>query len=644
MTEPTEGNDRPLAHRLNEALGESYTIEGEIGRGGMGVVYRARDERLHRRVAIKVLPPELAFQKEIRERFTREAQTAARLSHPHIVPIHDVGEGVGLVYFVMGYVEGESLAARIKRRGRLPAEEVRRIMKGTADALSAAHSLSVIHRDIKPDNVLLEGTRGRVMVTDFGIAKALSGSTGATLTGVGVAIGTPQFMSPEQAAGERDIDGRSDLYSLGVVAYQMLTGELPFNAPTVAGILMKQITEPAPVLHLTHPDVPEDLSLAVARCLEKDPENRWPTADALRRALESRTVTGYRPTSTGVASPARPSRSTGTRPRPSPAAERARTNRSAGPLAPRAPTAPRAPSRRPPSLAGGQWVRNERGEWVRTKPEEARLPDTGEPKIVQKVRDQFARWAAVTGGCFLLNLATGLDGPWFLFVAGGMGIPLLRSYAQLWQAGYSWRDVLNRPPAPGSIEAASGKGAKGRRLLAAPTAAEYGLYYEKVRQVHTDRAAIQSMMEKLPAADRELLPDVAETTESLYGRALDLAKTLNELDQSFGGAESPERIQRRIDELLAAPASEERDRQVRLLEQQVRTATELLSRRQAIADRLESSVLAMQNVRFDLIRLRSAGVGNVLGDLTMATQQARALSRDVDHVIAAASEIREAMG
>ncbi|MCL4866665.1 MAG: serine/threonine protein kinase, partial [Gemmatimonadales bacterium] len=258
----TDSMDKPLVQRLKEALGETYTIEGEIGRGGMGVVYRARDERLHRRVAIKVLPPELAFQKEIRERFTREAQTAARLQHPHIVPIHDVGEGNGLVYFVMGLVEGESLGGRIRRRGKLPAEEARRIMKETADALSAAHAVSVIHRDIKPDNILLEGTRGRVMVTDFGIAKALSTGSGATLTGVGVAIGTPSYMSPEQAAGERDVDGRSDVYSLGVVTYQMLTGELPFTAPTVAGILMQQITEPAPVLHEIHREIPEDLSLA----------------------------------------------------------------------------------------------------------------------------------------------------------------------------------------------------------------------------------------------------------------------------------------------------------------------------------------------------------------------------------------------
>src|SRR4026208_2579322 len=221
MTGPTDFDERPLAHRLKEALGSEYTIEGEIGRGGMGVVYRARDQPLHRRVAVKCLPPELAYQKEIREGFTREAQTAARLSHPHIVPIHDVGEGAGVVYFIMGLVEGESLGGRLKRRGKLPPDEVRRIMKETADALSAAHALSVIHRDIKPDNILLEGTRGRVMVTDFGIAKAVSQTSGSTLTGVGIAIGTPQYMSPEQAAGEREIDGRSDLYSLGRVRWIM---------------------------------------------------------------------------------------------------------------------------------------------------------------------------------------------------------------------------------------------------------------------------------------------------------------------------------------------------------------------------------------------------------------------------------------
>src|SRR3989475_407330 len=299
--------DNSLVTRLRKALGSSYTIEGEIGRGGMGVVYQARDERLKRQVAIKVLPPELAFREEIRIRFLREAETAARLSHPHIVPIHSVGEGPdGLVYFVMAYVDGESLAARLKRRGRLPAEEARRVMIETADALGAAHAVGIIHRDVKPDNILLEGSRGRVVVTDFGIAKALSSTTGsATLTATGVAIGTPHYMSPEQAAGDREIDGRSDLYSLGVVSYQTLTGELPFSAPTVPGILMKHNTEQPPLITDRRPEVPEDLAACVMRSLEKDPDDRWPTADALRRALEARSATMSRSRRTSGGPPPR---------------------------------------------------------------------------------------------------------------------------------------------------------------------------------------------------------------------------------------------------------------------------------------------------------------------------------------------------
>ncbi|HYS20698.1 MAG TPA: serine/threonine-protein kinase, partial [Gemmatimonadales bacterium] len=290
-----ESADRSLSGRLSQALGTSYTVEGEIGRGGMGVVYHARDERLKRQVAIKVLPPELAFREEIRIRFLREAETAARVSHPHVVPIHSVGEGPdGLVYFVMAFVDGEPLSERLKRRGRLPPEEARRILIETADALGAAHALGVIHRDVKPDNILLEGSRGRVVVTDFGIAKALSSTSTGALTGTGVAIGTPHYMSPEQAAGDREIDGRSDLYSLGVVGFQMLVGELPFTAPTVPGLLMKHITEQAPLITDRRPDCPDDLAACVMRCLEKEPEARWPTADALRRALESRSAPAYR--------------------------------------------------------------------------------------------------------------------------------------------------------------------------------------------------------------------------------------------------------------------------------------------------------------------------------------------------------------
>jgi serine/threonine-protein kinase len=615
MTAPSP--DRPLAARLSEALGDAYTIEGEVGRGGMGVVYRARDERLQRRVAIKVLPPELAFQEDIRERFTREAQTAARLSHPHIVPIHTVGEGQGLVYFVMGYVDGESVAARLRRRGRLPVEEVRRIMKETADALGAAHALSVIHRDIKPDNILLEGTRGRVMVTDFGIAKALSTASGATLTGIGVAIGTPAFMSPEQAAGERHIDGRSDLYSLGIVAYQMLSGALPFSAPSVAGILMKQITEPAPDIRISRPDAPEDLALAIAHCLEKDPENRWPTADALRRALESRTVTGYEMTG---ASPGRP----------------------AARVPPRRSTGEGRPVQYPSHRPAGPPARLDRRELKRLRRGKEPVPDTGEPKIIQKVRGQFASWAAVSAGCMGINIATGIEQPWFLFPMFGMGIGLLRNYATLWQAGYSWRDVLTRPPAPDAIESTRVKAGGAARQIPPPSAEEYGAHLPAVLQVHGDRLAILKLLAKLPASERRMLPEVQQTADALYARATDLARTLHAMDTNLDTQGLGE-VDERIAALRREPDDPERARRLNLLERQRQSITDLRARRSQVASHLESCVLAMQNVRFDLLRLRSAGVAAVLDDLTQATQQAKSLSRDVDNAIAAAGEIREAM-
>jgi hypothetical protein len=643
----SETVDKPLAARVAEALGTAYTLEGEIGRGGMGVVYRARDEQLKRRVAIKVLPPELAFQQDIRERFKREAQTAGQLLHPHIVPIYSVGEAKGIVFFVMGYVDGESVAGRVKRKGPLPPEEARRIMKESADALSAAHAVSVVHRDIKPDNILLEGTRGRVMVTDFGIAKALSQGSGATLTGAGVAIGTPAFMSPEQAAGEKEIDGRSDLYSLGIVTYQMLAGELPFNAPTVAGILMKQITEPAPDIRRTRPDVPEDLALAVARCLEKDPENRWPTADALRRALESRTVTGYRPTGTswragaarGSTAGQRPSTSAGRRP----LAGNPRSPIGGGGNEP-IPGLANLPAPRGSRAADRRYERRPAWQERNEKSGEIKIPDTGEPKIVQKVRAQFATWLAVNGGLFLMNVATTqLDPPWFLFPAAGMGIGLLSNYSKLWQAGYSWRDVLRRPAAPDSIESSrdSGKGML-PKTVAAPPEREFGEQYPLIRQVHGDRAAIFKLVERLPPSEREVLTDINETVDGLYKRALDLGRTLHMMDGEMA-AGGTSRIDERIAALKAQPADEERDRHISLLERQKSTVAQLESRKSQVARHLDSCVLAMQNLRLDLLKLKSSNVSEVMGDITQATQAARALSRNVDNAIAAAGEVKEAM-
>src|SRR5215207_9050310 len=272
-----------LQDRVIAAIGEHYELEGEIGRGGMSVVFRARDLRLNRPVAIKVLPPELAHDAAIRVRFTREAQTSAQLAHAHIVPIYDVGERDGIAYFVMALVDGGNLATRLEHQPLRPVDEVRRLLCETADALAYAHLRGVIHRDVKPDNILIDSGSGRVMMTDFGIARAIEGATRLTLTGA--AVGTPTYMSPEQAVGDRDLDGRSDIYSLGVVGYQMLTGRPPFVAGNSMALLLKHVSErPRPIAEL-RPEAPPQLCDAIERALRKAPEDRWATAAELRDAL-----------------------------------------------------------------------------------------------------------------------------------------------------------------------------------------------------------------------------------------------------------------------------------------------------------------------------------------------------------------------
>jgi serine/threonine-protein kinase len=628
-----DDGDRALEARLAAAFAGAYTIDAEIGRGGMGVVYRARDEKLKRTVAVKVLPPELAYRRDIRARFVREAETAARLSHPNIVPIHAVGEANDLVYFVMGYVDGESLSVRIKRRGRLAIEEVRRIMRETADALSAAHQQGVIHRDVKPDNILLEGTRGRVMVTDFGIAKALS-AEGGTLTDTGIAIGTPAFMSPEQAAGERVIDGRSDLYSLGVVAFQMLTGELPFQSPTVPGLLMKQISTPATPVDRLRPDTPRDLAQTVMRCLEKDPEDRWPTADALRRALETNTYSAPPP--------------------------RLGTRRSASAPEPRDP-----PVRN--DVDASRWLEDRKGhraarvERMRDRLDRRmdkvdrklerreleqqevakRAAETGEPLMVVQLRHRMARTASIIGPLMLVNLVVGggITHPWFLFPAVWMGWGLARDYSRLWTAGYSWRDVIHRPPAPDALEAKMSRGA----LPAAGSPEEFGSHAAGIEQARRDRAAILGMLERLPKSEKKMLPDIGPTVDQLIERATDLARTLSALERDIDTV-AEDKLDVRIAALEQEPASSDRERRLGLLQRQRQTVHDLIGRRGVLESQLEACLLAMQNVRFDLLRLRSAGVSEALGDLTQATQQARALSRDVDAAVSAAAEIRRLTG
>jgi serine/threonine protein kinase len=272
----------PILLEVQTALAGRYSVERELGRGGMATVYLARDIRLDRLVAIKVLLPELAVRPELRERFLRETRTAASFSHPNIVPVHAVEETATLLFFVMGFVDGETLTQVVRRHGPLTATAAARLIQEVAWALSYAHGRGVVHRDVKPDNILLERATGRAMVTDFGIARSFAASG---LTQVGEVVGTPHFMSPEQAAGDQ-LDGRSDLYSLGVASFFAVTGRLPFDGESAQAILAMHMSRPAPPILELRPDLPAPLGDTIDRCLAKEPQDRFSRGEELVDALE----------------------------------------------------------------------------------------------------------------------------------------------------------------------------------------------------------------------------------------------------------------------------------------------------------------------------------------------------------------------
>jgi serine/threonine-protein kinase len=294
---PVSGNIGPVSaawehEQVVKHLGAHFQIVREIGRGGMGVVFLARDIALHRLVAIKVLRYEFTASEEHRERFRREARMTARLNHPSIVPVHSFGEvpsddpyDAPLVYIVMKYVHGESLAERMRREKTVPAAEVQRILRDLALALDSAHRDGVVHRDLKAENILLERGSGRALLTDFGVA--LQRSLDPVRADASRAFGTPHYMSPEQAAGELDIDGRSDLYSIGVLGYYMLTGSLPFDGASFESLAAKHIAEaPEPLSS----DVPAALRGAIERCLLKDRNERFRTGRDLADVLAAAPV------------------------------------------------------------------------------------------------------------------------------------------------------------------------------------------------------------------------------------------------------------------------------------------------------------------------------------------------------------------
>jgi len=269
-----------IAVRLQAALGDRYRIERELGRGGMATVHLAHDIRHDRPVALKVFHPELAA--ALGERFLREIRVAAKLSHPHILTVHDSGESAGLLWYTMPVVDGESLRQRIRREGQLPVEEAVRIARTVAEALDFAHAHGIVHRDIKPENILLFGNEP--MVADFGIALAIDAVGQDRLTQTGVSLGTPAYMSPEQACAEPRLDGRTDIYSLGCVLYEMLAGEPPYTGPTPQAVVVRRLTEPPPSLRTVR-DLPDALERTVHKALARSPADRFATARDFARAM-----------------------------------------------------------------------------------------------------------------------------------------------------------------------------------------------------------------------------------------------------------------------------------------------------------------------------------------------------------------------
>jgi Tol biopolymer transport system component/tRNA A-37 threonylcarbamoyl transferase component Bud32 len=283
---------------LTTALTGRYEIDREIGQGGMATVYLARDIKHNRQVAVKVLRPDLAAALG-HERFLREIEIAANLTHPHILPLYDSGEADGFLYYVMPYIEGDTLRDRIEKEGELPVTEAVRIIREVADALAFAHSQGVVHRDIKPDNVMLSGRHA--MVTDFGVAKAVSEATGrSTLTTAGVALGTPTYMAPEQATADPHVDHRADIYAIGVMAYELLAGRTPFQGASPQAVLAAHVTEEAVPVTRHRDQVSAELESVVMRCLAKKPADRWQSADEMLPYLETMTTSsgGLTPTAT----------------------------------------------------------------------------------------------------------------------------------------------------------------------------------------------------------------------------------------------------------------------------------------------------------------------------------------------------------
>jgi serine/threonine protein kinase len=572
--------DPSLLLRVTGVLAPAYVVENEIGRGGMGIVYRARDARLKRDVAVKLLPPELAFRQEIRSRFLREAEMAAQLSHPNIVPIYTVDERDGLVYFVMAFVDGETLGARLNSRGRLAVDQVRRVMRQVADALAYAHAKGVIHRDIKPDNILLAADSDRAIVTDFGIARAVDDAptdpsgvgVGTRLTATGVAMGTPAYMSPEQCAGDRTLDGRSDLYALGVLGYHMLTGAPPFLGGNSASILVKQITEQPTPVSARRPDVPADLAAIIMRLLQKNPADRFPDAAALIRALDGEPMPAQ--------APAAP------QPYPSPSTGR--------PVPP------------PVSMYAGDASLGMRPAGIPVPP--AKLdPQVRLLNRATKYRAGIASLSGTLGMLTVLNLMTSPHHLWVQWPAFGMGWAMIAMTMRVWSAGLNPFVIMTRGPhaALPPDYALPGGGERVASRLVSPDVLA-GPFGEVVRRATGDHASILASVAAMGPIERKQIPDVIPTANALVEKIVAMATALHRLDIETPESLRPQFADHRVD----------------------------------LAAQLDRASVVLKGLALDLVRYRAGGVESALGSVTSATQQATALSREIGYALSAADELR----
>ncbi|HVT37970.1 MAG TPA: serine/threonine-protein kinase [Gemmatimonadaceae bacterium] len=609
----TAGGD--LFARVARALAPAYELERELGRGGMAVVFAARDTRLKRGVAVKLLPPDLAFQDGIRTRFLREAEMAAGLSHPNIVPIYLVDERDGLVFFVMALVEGGSVGDRLRRDAPapMPVADARRIVREVAGALDYAHARGVVHRDIKPDNILLDAPTGRAMVTDFGIARAASDGQ-SRLTSTGAALGTPAYMSPEQCAGERELDGRSDLYSLGAVAYHMLTGVAPFSGGNTQAIMMKQVSEPPVPLTQRRADVPPDLERIVLKLLAKDPAQRFATGAEVIAAIDGAPVAAPRDSATVGMAPhgVHIGISVGGRIRQ------------------------RSSERR---LAKAE---KERQKKLEEEQEERELTTGPIPNRVKAFQKALA--SGIGGIVFFsaINFFTSRDFWWAAFPTLYIVLDLGSKFSKLWMDGVRPRDIFRRPAALQSSPVPSGSGSVPAERGAPPLPeVPAGPRAAALRQAESDRRTIDDVAAQLSDAERGQLPDVRGTARDLQERMVALASALDRLDAEIGTDRRPELDGRisQIEQSGSAPGDQER--RLQLLRRQRAALDELVQSRSRLIEQFESAELLLRNLALGVLTLRSAGLKSSPGDVTSITQEAQALAREIGYVLSANEEVRK---